>query len=324
MPTVEIKGSQDTLFGPAKESHRREREIIRLNHMQTQIDAILDHSDVEGDAEVKNWYTVDLEGSEVTLGPDFEVGFSKTENDDGSRNTWKIHGRVIDNDLSQDEGRVIAFIHDSTLHLGPLSNNPIQTYDNAGNFVNIENLIHAIHQDVVGESIETDQDDGDVGMYIFDPDKFDAETREQITERGNATVEESEFAEEQRRLLRIWSENYSGYIRREWGEAEAGSPAPRHQIIKDLVDTEIDITEDEIESAIRYPIWHVPLTLGNHRPLSSQQLESLAGQETMNRQTTFEDEIAEAQLEMGMDKKAVNQAIDINRSHIGSSGRIYQ
>jgi len=160
-------------------------------------------------------------------------------------------------------------------------------------------------------------------MYVFDPQKFDAEAAADLARseewyrknwRGDERVPASLGREKRESAqIRDWSEKYSGRVKRNWGDPPAG--APWHFMLDDIKDPKVTLSGDEVDALIEYPVWHVPRELGERRPLTQEQLTKLATQETMlSSAADFRKGIKDAQLGMGADPQAVEAAAALNRS----------
>ncbi|HUD05254.1 MAG TPA: hypothetical protein VMR59_04700 [Patescibacteria group bacterium] len=174
-----------------------------------------------------------------------------------------------------------------------------------------------------GEQPQIPQED----RYIFNPAEFDekaaAELRrheEWLRTEGWREDRARETLDRQRQDLaenRTWCEAYSGKVKREWGWGEvnenAGYPSWAH-IITDIEDQGVPLTAVEIDAAIDYPLWHVPVSLGENRPLTQEQLDRLATKKNMVRAKTFEKDIADAQLRMGVEPQVVQHAVGLNQA----------
>lgn len=129
--------------------------------------------------------------------------------------------------------------------------------------------------------------------YVFDSERFEATNQGLIDAHRKDTrallilLKDSE--EEKR-----WAEKYSGKIPKEWVEPRGGSPW--HQITEDIENGKVKLTSDQIRAAAEYHIWHIPYSLGIHRPLNFEQLKLLA--EKMGGPPVF-DEIIEKQVKFG-------------------------
>lgn len=167
-------------------------------------------------------------------------------------------------------------------------------------------------------SLEPQVPKGD--MYIFDPAKFDEEASRELRDH-EAWLKRAHWRDDRAREslyemrkdtveLREWSETYSGKVKKNWGDPEAGA---WHYIVSDVEDPQVPLTDVEIDAVIDYPLWHVPTSLGEHRPLTQEQLNRLAAVKIMVRFGRFE-ELAEAQLRMGVEPQVVQQAAGLNSS----------
>ena len=67
----------------------------------------------------------------------------------------------------------------------------------------------------------------------------------------------------------LWSVEFSGKVPKAWGERW-------YSITADLGNPETVLTPTQIEAALVYPIWHVPLALGERVKLDRDQLVILA------------------------------------------------
>jgi len=162
----------------------------------------------------------------------------------------------------------------------------------------------------------------EIEKYIFDPLVFDAKAAADLKDsedwykrnwENNARSKAALDSDKQDSArLREWSENYSGRVRKSWGETPVAG-ATWHYIKDDIEDLKVQLTDDEIDAAIDYPLWDVSRQLGKMRTLTKEQLTRLATSETMLRAKTFEDDIREAQLTLGVDPQVVDYVVALNR-----------
>lgn len=157
----------------------------------------------------------------------------------------------------------------------------------------------------------------DVKMLKFDPRKFDGQAAKDIRDQERWFKDHWGDTDAARQSLayfkgdiaskRAWLETYSGRISSRWGESWM-------VVAADIENPDVGLWADEINAAIEYPLWHIPSMLGEKRLLTPAQLSKLATQRTMLQNTVFEDEIAKAQLQMGLNPQSVEAAVALNRS----------
>jgi hypothetical protein len=149
--------------------------------------------------------------------------------------------------------------------------------------------------------------------YKFNPQQFDEEALKAWLGSRGAPKSEKTLAREQEyfQQLKKWSEMYSGKVPKEWGEVQRGTPW--YYICGDIKNIKAPLTDDMIDAAIDYPLWHVPLALGEGRLLTKDQLAKLAIKDTMKSPRIFKN-IGEAQKSMGAEPSMVDQAMQLNAS----------
>lgn len=121
-------------------------------------------------------------------------------------------------------------------------------------------------------------------MFVFDPEVFDTETAEEIAGH-KAWLEHAGWQPEmarqslrdmqnERALLRVWSENFSGKVPESWGQEW-------YNISMDVRNLQVELSLDMTEAAASYPFWQVPMVLGVSRILSDMQVEVIRQNPTM-------------------------------------------
>ena len=120
-------------------------------------------------------------------------------------------------------------------------------------------------------------------MYVFEPERFDAETVERIQReleirQGNSwRVRRIRELVDEREVERKWAEEFSGKIPLNWVEVQAGPVW--FSIMEDIKEPDFELTDSMVTAAIKHPVTHVVDTLVTQRRLTPEQMRLVESQE---------------------------------------------
>lgn len=127
----------------------------------------------------------------------------------------------------------------------------------------------------------TEREVSEKRTYVFNQKQFDRQTREEIRSikdharrnpkgwSSERLADDIKRIKENRARLEAWFKKFSGKIPESWAHAW-------YNIVQDLENSKIQISDVQVFAAIEYPHWQVQQALGMNRPLNSLQLNALA------------------------------------------------
>lgn len=167
--------------------------------------------------------------------------------------------------------------------------------------------------------------------YVYDEAEFDSCARAEIGELIKKPSYKRDWVEsrfKEQREIEAWAAKYSGKITKGWapyqgrtqkdymnekddvrnrvglGEYIGHALGNWHNIYADVGNSDVQLTEEQINAAAEYPGPHVKEKLGQTRPLTREQLKLLAGSVILSRYT----DIVDAQGKMGVAKEDIQVA----------------